>query len=444
MTDDRLLRLRRVDPGRGEPEIADIAADLPAIRRRGDQPRLDYPPYRSSLLRHPTKDLHHADPEGVELWAPCFGARDVGPLEADLTIQHGGEPIGERIVVTGRVVDGDGRPVAGQLVEIWQANAAAATSTSATSTRRRSTRTSPASAAASPTTTAATGSPPSSPARTRGATTATPGGRRTSTSRCSAPSSPSGWSPRCTSRRPAVRARPDLPVDHRPAGPRPAGRDVRPRRDQHEWATGYRWDIVLTGSQARHPGGRRRRHDLVPTPGQTVGPFFEYALPFDRDDNELVPPGTRPRIRLHGRVTDGAGRAGVPDALLEIRQADADGRALPREGRCAATAGRSPAGARATDAEGTTAFTTVRARRTRPGRRRRSSRSPSSRAAAEPAVHPGLPARRRGPPGRRPAAGRLDDAGARRWSPARRPRVPVFDIRLQGEGETVFLRYPGQ
>ena len=87
------------------------------------QPRLDYAPYRSSLLRHPTKDLHHADPEGVELWAPCFGARDVAALESDLTIQHGGEPIGERIVVTGRVVDGDGRPVRRQLVEIWQANA---------------------------------------------------------------------------------------------------------------------------------------------------------------------------------------------------------------------------------------------------------------------------------------------------------------------------------
>ena len=87
------------------------------------QPRLDYPPYRSSLLRHPTKDLHHADPEGVELWAPAFGHRDVDPLEADLTIQHAGEPIGERTVVTGRVLDGEGRPVRGQLVEIWQANA---------------------------------------------------------------------------------------------------------------------------------------------------------------------------------------------------------------------------------------------------------------------------------------------------------------------------------
>ncbi|MDT4996866.1 MAG: protocatechuate 3,4-dioxygenase, beta subunit [Pseudonocardiales bacterium] len=88
------------------------------------QPRLDYPPYRSSFLRHPTKELQHADPEAIELAAPVFGSGDVGDLEADLTIQHSGEPIGERLVVTGRVVDGDGRPVVGQLVEIWQANAA--------------------------------------------------------------------------------------------------------------------------------------------------------------------------------------------------------------------------------------------------------------------------------------------------------------------------------
>jgi protocatechuate 3,4-dioxygenase beta subunit len=88
------------------------------------QPRLDYPPYRSSLLRHPTKAPHQADPEGVELWAPVFGERDVDPLEADLTIQHRGEPLGERIVVTGRVLDGHRRPVRDQLVEVWQANAA--------------------------------------------------------------------------------------------------------------------------------------------------------------------------------------------------------------------------------------------------------------------------------------------------------------------------------
>ncbi|MEE4024884.1 protocatechuate 3,4-dioxygenase subunit beta [Gordonia sp. PKS22-38] len=87
-------------------------------------PRLDYAPYRSSLLRHPTKSFVHNDPEGIELWSPAFGHRDVDPLEADLTIQHGGDPIGERMVVTGRVLDGNGRPIRNQLVEVWQANAA--------------------------------------------------------------------------------------------------------------------------------------------------------------------------------------------------------------------------------------------------------------------------------------------------------------------------------
>jgi protocatechuate 3,4-dioxygenase, beta subunit len=106
------------DQRRISAEIAELAAKPAAA-----QPLLDYPPYRSSLLRHPTKDLHHADPEGVELVAPVFGARDVADVEADLTIQHSGEPLGERIVVTGRIVDGEGRPVRHQLVEIWQANA---------------------------------------------------------------------------------------------------------------------------------------------------------------------------------------------------------------------------------------------------------------------------------------------------------------------------------
>lgn len=84
---------------------------------------LDYPPYRSSLLRHPTKDLHHADPETIELVSPAFGHREVAPIESDLTLQHSGEPMGQRMVVTGRVLDGDGHPVRSQLVEIWQANA---------------------------------------------------------------------------------------------------------------------------------------------------------------------------------------------------------------------------------------------------------------------------------------------------------------------------------
>jgi protocatechuate 3,4-dioxygenase beta subunit len=109
-------------------EMAAISTAYDASLREGGaaetQPRLDYAPYRSSLLRHPTKDPHHADPEGIELYAPVFGHRDVGRLESDLTVQDGGEPVGERMVVTGRVLDGDGRPVRRQLVEIWQANSA--------------------------------------------------------------------------------------------------------------------------------------------------------------------------------------------------------------------------------------------------------------------------------------------------------------------------------
>lgn len=88
------------------------------------QPRLDFAPYRSSILRHPTKDLRHTDPETIELVSPAFGHRDVAEIESDLTIQHNGEPLGERMIVTGRVLDGEGRPVRGQLVEIWQANSA--------------------------------------------------------------------------------------------------------------------------------------------------------------------------------------------------------------------------------------------------------------------------------------------------------------------------------
>jgi protocatechuate 3,4-dioxygenase beta subunit len=108
---------------------AEIAQLAEAATSRGfeavaEAPRLDYPAYRSSLLRHPTKAPRQVDPDGVELLAPVFGPQDVDPLEADLTIQHRGEPIGERMLVTGRVMDGEGRPVAHQLVEVWQANAA--------------------------------------------------------------------------------------------------------------------------------------------------------------------------------------------------------------------------------------------------------------------------------------------------------------------------------
>jgi protocatechuate 3,4-dioxygenase, alpha subunit len=59
---------------------------------------------------------------------------------------------------------------------------------------------------------------------------------------------------------------------------------------------------------------------MVPTPSQTVGPFFGFALPFENDANS-APSG----IRIEGQVLDGAGEP-VPDALLEVSEGDQFGR----------------------------------------------------------------------------------------------------------------------
>jgi protocatechuate 3,4-dioxygenase beta subunit len=98
---------------------AEVAAGAPERAT----PYLDFDPYRSSMLRHPTKNPKLVDPESIELVSPAFGHLDVGEIESDLTLQHRGEPMGQRILVNGRVLDGHGQPVRNQLVEIWQANA---------------------------------------------------------------------------------------------------------------------------------------------------------------------------------------------------------------------------------------------------------------------------------------------------------------------------------
>lgn len=69
---------------------------------------------------------------------------------------------------------------------------------------------------------------------------------------------------------------------------------------------------------------------LLPTPGQTVGPFYGYALPFAKD-NELLAPGSPGSIRLQGAVYDGSGQP-IPDAILEIWQPDTDGKIVQRTG----------------------------------------------------------------------------------------------------------------
>ncbi|MER5884977.1 protocatechuate 3,4-dioxygenase subunit beta [Streptomyces sp. NPDC001941] len=108
-----------------------ISAEIAAVHRaaaeaggRGPHPLRDFAPYRSTRLRHPRQPLVLVDdPDAAELHGPVFGPTDVGAHDADLTAQHPGEPLGERITVTGRVLDRAGRPVRGQLVEVWQANA---------------------------------------------------------------------------------------------------------------------------------------------------------------------------------------------------------------------------------------------------------------------------------------------------------------------------------
>jgi protocatechuate 3,4-dioxygenase, beta subunit len=86
-------------------------------------PPLDYEGYRSTKLRHPKKPLVLLPQMLTEVTGPVLGESRLGPLEYDLTRQHEGEPIGQRIQVTGRVLDSDGRPVPNTLVEVWQANA---------------------------------------------------------------------------------------------------------------------------------------------------------------------------------------------------------------------------------------------------------------------------------------------------------------------------------
>jgi protocatechuate 3,4-dioxygenase beta subunit len=89
----------------------------------GTQPEYLYPAYRSTTRRAPTKPLILLPHTLSEITGPVYGHEDIGETDTDLTRQHAGEPLGERIIVTGRVLDEDARPVPNTLVEIWQANA---------------------------------------------------------------------------------------------------------------------------------------------------------------------------------------------------------------------------------------------------------------------------------------------------------------------------------
>jgi len=88
------------------------------------QPEHLFPQYASTVKRAPTKPLVMMPQSLTEVTGPVFGYDDIKPTDFDLTKQHAGEPIGERIIVTGRVLDENGRPMPHTLVEVWQANSA--------------------------------------------------------------------------------------------------------------------------------------------------------------------------------------------------------------------------------------------------------------------------------------------------------------------------------
>jgi protocatechuate 3,4-dioxygenase beta subunit len=97
---------------------------LPSYRREpGVHPPQASPDYRSTALRAPTLPLVLL-PQGLtEVTGPVFGGERLSPNDSDMTKQHAGEPIGQRLIVHGRVLDGDGRPIPDTLIEVWQANA---------------------------------------------------------------------------------------------------------------------------------------------------------------------------------------------------------------------------------------------------------------------------------------------------------------------------------
>ncbi len=90
----------------------------------GTQPHYLHPGYRSSVKRAPTRPLIVLPHTLLERTGPVFGQDMVRESDRDLTAQHAGEPLGERIVISGRLLDEGAKPVRGALIEVWQANAA--------------------------------------------------------------------------------------------------------------------------------------------------------------------------------------------------------------------------------------------------------------------------------------------------------------------------------
>jgi protocatechuate 3,4-dioxygenase alpha subunit len=181
---------------------------------------------------------------------------------------------------------------------------------------------------------------------------------------------------------------------------------------------------------------------LVATPGQTIGPFFGFALPYEGGE-QLIPPGHPDAVRLTGLVLDGHGKP-VPDAMIEIWQADADGRIEPepgslrRDGYTFTGWGRA-----ATDNTGRYSFTTVRPGPMSEGKLPFFAMAVFARGLTNrlftraylPASPYGISAD--------PLLGSLPQDRRRTLIATEDGNELRFDVRLQGEEETVFLSFPG-
>src|SRR5207237_10439437 len=123
------LDRRRATGSRSEeyrPQGQAMASSPPpfARAREGTQPPYLYPDYASTVKRAPKRAPIRFEHTLSEITGPVFAGGWAGPDATDLTRTHKGAPLGERIIVEGSVLDEDGRPVPGTLLELWQCNAA--------------------------------------------------------------------------------------------------------------------------------------------------------------------------------------------------------------------------------------------------------------------------------------------------------------------------------
>jgi protocatechuate 3,4-dioxygenase, alpha subunit len=181
---------------------------------------------------------------------------------------------------------------------------------------------------------------------------------------------------------------------------------------------------------------------LVATPGQTIGPFFGFALPYEGGE-QLVPRGHPDAVRLTGLVLDGHAHP-VPDAMIEIWQADVDGRIEPRPGSLRRDGYTFTGWGRAvTDNTGRYSFTTVRPGPTSDGKLPFFAMAVFARGLTNrlftraylPTSPDAIAADR--------LLGSVPEDRRRTLIAAEDCNELRFDVRLQGEEETVFLTFPG-